>query len=133
VRASADSAILLTPQQAARVTEAFRAAVTRAGSQRALSEALGVSQQAVSEACRGRPSLGLAALLSMWLGVGVRDVLCDLDVSAVPVVPPKAAHARCLLLAVDAAAPDCRAAVLEGALEATWREGWESRRNRGEG
>lgn len=75
MNARKDSALILTPQQAARAAEAFRAAVARYESQKALAVALGVSQQAVSEACRGTVSLGLAALLAESMGARLLSVV----------------------------------------------------------
>lgn len=79
MKVRAGSALILTPQQVARAAEAFRAAVARYESQKALAYALGVSQQAISEACRGTVSLGLAALLAELRGARLLSVIGSRD------------------------------------------------------
>lgn len=70
-----DSPLYLSPAQADRVRKAYRAAWQGLGSQRALSVALGCSQQSVSGVFSARVSLSMAALLSMHLGVLVGDLI----------------------------------------------------------
>lgn len=81
MKTSPDSPLVLSPPQAARAAKEFRAAVARHESQKELAAALGVSQQAISEACKGKVSLGLAALLAESMGIRVGGIIGGRDPS----------------------------------------------------
>jgi hypothetical protein len=72
-----ESALFLSDAQHRRARAAFRRFWVESGSQTNAARLLGVSQQQFSAVFTGRVSLGMVALLSVRLGVLVRDIISD--------------------------------------------------------